>query len=72
VRRLRLLLDTNVLVDAQIRDLFLRLAEAELIDICWSGEILEELRRTLVTKMGKDAVKVDRLVNLLVRAFPDA
>lgn len=48
MRRLRVLLDANVLVDAQVRDLFLRLAEAELIDVRWSAQILAEPRRALV------------------------
>jgi hypothetical protein len=48
VRRIRVLLDANVLVQAQVRDLFLRLAEAELIDIRWNAQILDETRRTLV------------------------
>ncbi|CAN5697933.1 hypothetical protein BH24ACT5_BH24ACT5_09250 [soil metagenome] len=33
MRRLRVLLDANVIVDAQVRDLFCRLAEAELLDL---------------------------------------
>ena len=42
MRRLRVLLDANVLVDAQVRDFFFALAEAELIDLRWSSEIVQE------------------------------
>jgi predicted nucleic acid-binding protein len=72
MRRLRVLLDANVIVDAQIRDLFCRVAEAELIDLRWSSRILEESRRTLVDKLRLDPSRVDRLCAALLRAFPDA
>jgi predicted nucleic acid-binding protein len=72
VRRPRYLLDANVLVDAQVRDLFCRFAEAELIDVRWSATILDEVRRTLTGRLGLDARKVERLLDLLDRAFPDA
>jgi predicted nucleic acid-binding protein len=72
VRRYCVLLDANVIVDAQIRDLFCRLAEAELIEIRWTATILEETRRTLIDKLALDAAKVDRLIAALNDAFPHA
>lgn len=72
MRRLRVLLDANVVVDAQVRDLFCRLAEADLIDLCWSVEIIAESRRVLTEKLRLERAKVERLVDALGRAFPDA
>lgn len=72
MRRLRVLLDANVIVNAQVRDLICRLAEAELLDVRWSAAILEETRRALVEGLGLDPYKVDRLLGVLDRAFPAA
>lgn len=72
MRRLRVLLDANVIVDAQMRDLFCRLAEADLIDLHWSGEIIAECRRVLTESLRLEGSKVDRLIAALGRAFPDA
>ena len=72
MRRIRVLLDANVLVDAQVRDLFLRLAEADLIDVRWSAQILDETRRALVQRLGLHPASSDRLVELMQRAFPAA
>jgi hypothetical protein len=57
----RVLLDSNVLVDAQVRGLFLRLAENDHLQVCWTDLILEELHRTLTGKLGQPPEKVDRL-----------
>jgi hypothetical protein len=72
VRRVRVLLDANVLVDAQVRDLFCRLAEAEFIELRWSTLILEEARRALSDRLHLDPEKLDQLFAALERAFPDA
>lgn len=72
MRRLRVLLDANVIVDAQVRDLFCRLAEADLIDLRWSGEIIAECRRVLTESLRLDRSKVDGLIAALGRAFPYA
>lgn len=72
MRLTRVLLDANVLVDAQLRDLFLRLAEAGLIEVYWSAEIMHELRGALTQARGLDETKVDRLILALDSAFPDA
>lgn len=72
MRRIRVLLDANVLVDAQVRDLFLRLAEADLIDVRWSMQILDETRRTLVQRLGLEPASSDRLLEIMQRAFPNA
>jgi len=72
MRGLRVLLDANVLVDAQVRDLFCHFAEAGLIDIRWSAQVLDETRRALIGRLGLDAARVDRLLAALDRAFPEA
>lgn len=70
MRRVRVLLDANVLVDAQVRDLFLRLAEADLIDVRWSAHILVETRRALIERIGLQAAASDRLLDTMRHAFP--
>lgn len=70
MRRLRVLLDANVLVDAQVRDLFCRLAEAELIDLRWTSPILAEMRRALEEDLRLDVSATDRLLAALQRASP--
>jgi predicted nucleic acid-binding protein len=72
MRRLRVLLDANVLVDAQVRDFFFTLAEAELIDVRWSAEIVEETRRALLERIQVSPERVDRLIAAIARAFPGA
>jgi predicted nucleic acid-binding protein len=72
LRRLRVLLDANVIIDAQVRDLFCRLAEADLIDLRWSGEIIAECRRALTESLRLDHSKVNRMIAALNRAFPEA
>jgi predicted nucleic acid-binding protein len=71
VRRLRLFLDANILHAAALRDFLLRLAEAGVVDVRWSEPVLEETRRSLEDR-GFPAHKVDRLVNALRTAFPEA
>lgn len=69
MRHLRFFLDANVLVDAQGRDLILRVAEAGYIEVFWSDRVLEETARAL-RKMLPTAAGAERLVDALKRAFP--
>jgi predicted nucleic acid-binding protein len=71
VRRLRLFLDANVLHAAAVRDFLLRLGEAGVVDVRWSGAVLDETRRSLEGR-GFPAHKVDRLIDALRTAFPEA
>lgn len=64
-----MVLDANVLVRAQLRDLFLRLAEAELIEFWWSDPILAEMRGALVKRLGRSAPSIDRLCDAIRNAF---
>ncbi|WP_106124135.1 PIN domain-containing protein [Nesterenkonia sandarakina] len=66
------LLDANVLVPQRLSSLLLTLAEHDLFDPRWSEEILEEVERTLVHKLGLDPVKAGRRLNAMRRAFPRA
>jgi len=70
VRRFRVLLDAGVLVDAQVRDVFLGLAEAEMIDLRWSEGLLDELRSLLVDDMGRDVEPAQRLCDAIRGAYP--
>ncbi|HEV7759652.1 MAG TPA: PIN domain-containing protein [Acidimicrobiales bacterium] len=71
MRHLRVMLDANVLVDAQLRDIFLLLAERELIELRWSTRLLAELSEVLVGRMHRQPEVVDRLCTAIARAFPD-
>ena len=68
----RVFLDANVLVDAQLRDLFCGFAEASLLQVRWSDEVLAETRAALVDKRGFDRDKVDRMIGDLRRSIPGA
>jgi predicted nucleic acid-binding protein len=72
VRQFRVLMDADVLVDAQVRDLFLRMAEADLIDVCWSRQIPDETRQALTTKLHLTTAASDKLLGALQAAFPTA
>jgi len=64
-------LDTCVLYPAHLRDTLLRQAERGLYRALWSEDILEELQRNLVED-GINAGSVERLIDEMQRAFPDA
>jgi predicted nucleic acid-binding protein len=67
------LLDACVLVPYRLADLLLWLAEAELYQPLWSDEILEEVRRTLVSpKIGVAPEKANRRIAQMRDAFPFA
>lgn len=65
-------LDSCVLVQAPVRDILLRLYERGLFSGRWSDEIMEEVRRALITKIGRSAEQADYLVRELREHFPDA
>lgn len=72
MRRLRVFLDANVIVDAQLRDLFLRFAERGLVTVAWSGDVLAEVARVLVDRLGLAEAPVQRLLKAMREAFPEA
>ena len=65
-------LDANVLFPASLRDTLLRIASAGLYRLHWSDEILDELRRNLISKRSMEPAKAQRLVDAMMRAFDDA
>jgi hypothetical protein len=70
MRRLRVVVDADVLVDAQVRDIFLALAEAGLIELRWNGALVDELRTILIDDMGRQADAADRLCAAFRNAYP--
>ena len=52
-------LDACVLVPASLRDTLLRCAERRMYLPRWSNEILDELRRTLLVKLGRSNEQVN-------------
>ena len=64
-------LDTCALYPAHLRDTLLRLAERGLYRTLWSGEIIEELDRSLI-RAGISPDSVERLIAEMRGAFPDA
>jgi hypothetical protein len=65
-------LDACVLVPASLRDTLLRCAERRMYLPRWSNEILDELRRTLLEKLGRSPEQFDHLLTELNRHFADA
>lgn len=65
-------LDANVLFPASLRDTLLRAASVGLYRPHWSDEILEELRRNLISKKGMAPEKAQRLVDTMRRFFGEA
>lgn len=63
-------LDTCVLYPAHLRDTLLRMAERGLYRALWSADIVEELQRNQVEVVDPGAV--DRLLDQMATAFPDA
>lgn len=63
-------LDTCVLYPAHLRDTMLRMAERGLYRALWSADIIEELHRNLIDVVDSEAV--DRLLDEMTAAFPDA
>ncbi len=65
------LLDTCAIFGAALNDLLLTLAERGTYRPLWSADVLAELRRNL-TRHGIDPEPVDRRIDAMQDAFPDA
>lgn len=66
-------LDANILLPQYLRSVFLDLADAGLIRVYWSEQVLEEMRRNLVKPaFGKTARQGGNLLRTIGQAFPDA
>jgi len=66
------LLDANVLVQASVRDTLLRLAEYAAYRPLWSIDIINEVKRTLESKLGIAAERTVWLETQLREHFPEA
>src|SRR6266852_2383512 len=65
-------LDACVLLPASLRDTLLRAADAGLYRLQWTDDILEEVRRNLVSEIGIPEHKARRLIDLMSKQFPEA
>jgi predicted nucleic acid-binding protein len=67
------LLDANVLYPAYLRDALLRLADAEIYQVRWSRQILDEMARNVLENNPElPEERIERLVRTMERAFPEA
>jgi predicted nucleic acid-binding protein len=66
------LLDTNVLFPSYLRDTLLTLADGDLYRPLWSEGVLVELHRNLITKANLTERVVERLLDQMRSAFPEA
>lgn len=65
-------LDACVLVPASLCDLLLRAASADLYQLHWTDDILEEVRRTLVGDLNKSDEQARKRIVAMKTAFPQA
>lgn len=65
-------LDANVLFPFTLRDTLLRAAAAGFYQLRWTGRILDEMERNLVSKAAMTLEKARRLRTLMEREFPEA
>lgn len=65
-------LDACVLVPHPLFDTLLRTADAGLYEPRWSAQILQEVERTLVNKLGLDREAAEGRIIAMRRAFPHA
>ena len=68
----RVVLDANVLFPFTLRDTLLRAAGEGFFEPLWSEEILDEMRRNLVSMGTTTAEQATRLMAVMQRAFPEA
>uniref|UniRef100_A0A7V5CU69 PIN domain-containing protein n=1 Tax=Acidobacterium capsulatum TaxID=33075 RepID=A0A7V5CU69_9BACT len=66
------IIDANVLIQAAVRDTLLRLSERRLFLCRWSDDIIEEVRRNLIARLGRSEQDADYLVGELRMHFADA
>jgi len=68
----KVVLDANVLFPFTLRDTLLRAAAADLFQMHWSEEILDETARNLVATGTTTPDQATRLRTAMSRAFPEA
>ena len=69
MERGRVLPDTNVCYPISLLDLVLRLDEAELHEIVWTEDLLDELARTWVAKGARSAEAAEKVCGDIRAAF---
>lgn len=70
---LRLFCDANVLYASVLRNLLIRLALADVLELRWSKQVQQEWVRNLLEHQGDlDAARLERTCALMDRALPDA
>jgi hypothetical protein len=68
-----LYLDANILLPEYLRTVFLDLADAAMVRVHWSEQVLAEVRRNLLRpRFGLAPAAIDKLFADLAQAFPDA
>ena len=67
-----MVLDANVLFPFTLRDSLLRASAADLYQVCWSAQILEEVRRNLIKTDTTNEEQAARLIAAMSSAFPEA
>ena len=69
----RVLLDTNVLFSAGVRDLLLQLAHSQIYEVRWTADIERELVKTYrEDKPAVPSLRVERILAVMNAEFPDA
>lgn len=68
----QVVLDANVLFPFSLRDTLLRAAEQQYYQLYWSVEILDEVRRNLVSTGTCTEHQASRLIHVMQEAFPEA
>src|SRR5258708_26646130 len=68
----KVVLDACVIIPAPLRDTLLRAADAGLYRVQLTDEILEEMRRNLISQIGLSRDKAQRVANVIKREFPEA
>lgn len=69
---LKVVLDACVLIPAGLCDVLLRAAEADMYQLLWSEDILEEIRRNLVSKFGLTEHQATHRLDQMRTTFPEA
>lgn len=65
-------LDACVLVPASLRDVLLRAADANLYRLQWTDDILTEVERNLIGKIGLRKERIQKLLDVMREEFPEA
>jgi len=65
-------LDANVLFPGYLADLLLSIAGSETYLPLWSIEVMNELRRNLLNRVGMNASKIEKRIRVMNDSFPNA